>query len=58
MVYATLEYEASMHPCTVRRRAPFSLSSSARSKPYMCEHLRSKGYTLVTTAGASHCAGA
>jgi hypothetical protein len=41
---------------TARRGAPFSLSSSARSQPYMCEHLRNTLYTLVTTAVASLCA--
>ena len=36
----------------MRRGAPFSLSSSARNKPYMWEHLRITFYALVTTAGA------
>ena len=37
----------------MRRGAPFSLSSSARSQPYMCEHLRSTLYTLRASAVAS-----
>ena len=36
----------------MRCGAPFSLSSSARNKPYMWEHLRITLYALVTTAGA------
>ena len=34
---------------TARRGAPFSLSSSARSQPYMCEHLRNTLYAIRTT---------
>ena len=36
----------------MRCGAPFSLSSSARNKPYMWEHLRITLYALLTTAGA------
>ena len=42
----------------MRRGAPFSLSSSARNKPYRWEHLEVTFYALVTTAGALLRAGA
>ena len=37
----------------MRRGALFSLSSSARNQPYMCEHLRGTLYTLRASAVAS-----
>jgi hypothetical protein len=43
---------------TARRGAPCSLSSSARNKPYMCEHLRNILYALRTSAVALLSAGA